>query len=221
MNNKSNYLRAAVSSIAVAGATILPGLAAASGADLYEENCSACHLENGAGDVDLMSPSIAGLDQEYILRQYSNVTTGIRVFTEDEAMAQGMVEIMAELSADDMNEISAYVAAMPIVAIEQEVGPIGFPDRGLYNNCSSCHGAKGQGASGLGAPRLAAQHSWYLKDQLMKFRDGTRGSHPDDTHGIQMRDMAVAIASDEDVDTIVNYIANFEPPSKDSNANAH
>lgn len=40
--------------------------------------------------------------------------------------------------------------------------------------CTTCHGKKAEGMKSQKAPRLAGQHAWYLKEQLVNFKSGAR-----------------------------------------------
>ncbi|MBI4264348.1 MAG: cytochrome c [Acidobacteria bacterium] len=77
----------------------------------------------------------------------------------------------------------------------------------LYAACESCHGADGQGKVELAAPKLAGLPAWYLTRQLQRFRDGTRGKHPDDERGLRMRAMARQMMSDAEVEAVVGHVA--------------
>lgn len=77
----------------------------------------------------------------------------------------------------------------------------------LYAACESCHGARGEGSVELSAPKLAGLPAWYLTRQLQRFRDGTRGKHPDDDKGLRMRAMARQMMSDAEVEAVVAYVA--------------
>lgn len=80
----------------------------------------------------------------------------------------------------------------------------------LYKNCALCHGSKGQGSDSLNAPKLAGQQAWYVERQLKNFIKGIRGTNPKDTYGLQMRPMAMVLASDQDVADVSAYIAALE-----------
>ncbi|MEX2334947.1 MAG: c-type cytochrome, partial [Pseudohongiella sp.] len=75
--------------------------------------------------------------------------------------------------------------------------------------CSVCHGTDGQGNQGIDAPRLAGMEPWYLKRQLELFRDGHRGTHPEDIPGQEMQPMA-AILSDDSITDIVDWVGTWE-----------
>ncbi|MBI2186124.1 MAG: c-type cytochrome [Acidobacteria bacterium] len=77
----------------------------------------------------------------------------------------------------------------------------------LYAACESCHGARGEGNVELSAPKLAGLPAWYLTRQLQRFKDGTRGAHPDDEKGLRMRAMARQMMSDAEVEAVVTYVA--------------
>ena len=47
---------------------------------------------------------------------------------------------------------------------------------------------------------------WYLVRQLQNFRDGIRGSHPEDAYGDQMRMMADIFANDQAINDVVAYL---------------
>ncbi len=175
----------------------------------YQQLCVACHGADGAGNAAMQAPAIAGLDKEYLQRQLAGFKTGLRGHNQDDSSGQVMAGMVAMLSDKDTESLSGYIAQLPIVKLEQESKATGFRGRGLYSGCSSCHGAKGEGSSALGAPRLSQQYTWYLKKQLNKFRQDIRGNTPKDHYGNQMSTMAKDIASDSDIETLVNYIARL------------
>jgi cytochrome c oxidase subunit 2 len=83
-----------------------------------------------------------------------------------------------------------------------------------YAVCAACHGAAGEGNRAMNGPRLAAQEPWYIRRQLENFRNGIRGTAPGDTHGAQMRPMAMAVADPAAVENLIAYIGTF--PDKPS-----
>jgi cbb3-type cytochrome c oxidase subunit III len=95
------------------------------------------------------------------------------------------------------------VLATALQAAETEREP--FDDR----YCTTCHGADGIGNEGVQAPRLAGMEDWYLRDQLVKFREGIRGTHPEDTEGLAMQPMAAKL-SDESIEDIVDWVASWD-----------
>jgi cytochrome c oxidase subunit 2 len=76
----------------------------------------------------------------------------------------------------------------------------------LYAVCTACHGPQGEGMQALNAPKLSGQEGWYLKRQLLNYKQGIRGSHADDVYGQQMAGMAATLADEAAVDNVIAYI---------------
>jgi cytochrome c oxidase subunit 2 len=76
----------------------------------------------------------------------------------------------------------------------------------LYAVCAGCHGAQGEGNVALNAPKLAGQGDWYLKRQLVLYKEGARGTHPKDEYGKMMAPMAATLADQAAIDNVAAYI---------------
>jgi len=72
------------------------------GAEIYEENCSDCHGEEGWGEDDV--PPLAGQYTEYLRRQIKNFRSGERV-NED---MEGVFEF---IDGNDLEDLFAYLAS--------------------------------------------------------------------------------------------------------------
>jgi cytochrome c553 len=88
------------------------------------------------------------------------------------------------------------------------------PNRGqtLFRLCAACHGNQGEGRQDVGAPAIAGLPEWYVTAQLQKFRQGVRGSHPQDSAGMRMRPMARTLATEDDVLDVAAYVARLPSP---------
>lgn len=82
--------------------------------------------------------------------------------------------------------------------------------KSLYATCASCHGKNAEGSEPLAAPQLAGQGSAYLIEQLVNYRDGYRGTHPDDMWGKMMAASALSL-SDDDIETLAVYLSDLTP----------
>ncbi len=85
--------------------------------------------------------------------------------------------------------------------------------------CSACHGSSGEGKEELSSPSITGLPSWYLEEQLGKFRSGERGNHPDDVPGLQMRAISLTL-TDEQIREASAIVAKMpviltEPPPGD------
>ena len=103
------------------------------------------------------------------------------------------------------------VLLLPLCAAAAQAAPHVYttiPDQFIY--CTTCHGVEFQGNRAVDAPRLAGLPAWYLKQQMQAFRNGWRGTHPEDLNGMEMRPQAMVL-DDAAVDEIVALIAGIEP----------
>ncbi len=95
------------------------------------------------------------------------------------------------------------------------------PIRGevLFQHCSTCHGADGQGKE-IGSarfPAIAGLDSWYVENQLSKFLGNVRGAHPADAQGLMMRAMARALRGTNELQAVAAYVQKL--PRKPTRAN--
>ncbi len=78
-----------------------------------------------------------------------------------------------------------------------------------YALCGTCHGSSGEGVSTLNAPKIAGLSYDYLVRQLMNYRRGIRGTHENDSAGMQMKSMADSLKSIQEVEDIAAYVASL------------
>ena len=117
----------------------------------------------------------------------------------------------------DKSVIKRLAAAGIVLSLAACQPDAGEPDKaamaasaGAYRTCAGCHGATGLGNIGLQAPALVNLDVDYLKRQIVHFRNGVRGRHPDDRWGQQMSDQAALLPDDAVVDAVVARIASFD-----------
>lgn len=123
----------------------------------------------------------------------------MRVLRSSLALARSM--LLAALLASGL-----YV---PVLA--QQYAVLDTSAQPLSNKiCATCHGAYGKGNAVVGAPSLAGLESWYLKAQLVKFRNSIRGLQKDYIPGHEMR-AAVAEMSEAEMDEVIAFIETWEP----------
>ena len=60
-----------------------------------------------------------------------------------------------------------------------------------------------------GAANLTYLSELYMVRQLMYFRDGIRGAHPDDVRGQQMAAMSKLLVDDQSIADVVAYISGL------------
>ena len=74
------------------------------------------------------------------------------------------------------------------------------PDTFVY--CTTCHGVELRGNIAVDAPRLNGMQGWYLKNQMLAFKNGHRGTHPEDLIGMEMQPQAETLTEEEIEDAV-------------------
>ncbi len=169
--------------------------------------CSACHGTEGQGMQALNAPKLAGQSEWYLRRQIENYKSGLRGAHEDDTYGRQMAQ-MANALADEaaIDNVIAHILKFPDEPAPATIeGNVEKGER-LYRVCAYCHGADGMGIQALNAPRAAGMTDWYLVRQLKNFRDGVRGSHPQDYYGMQMGFMGRILMDDQAINDLVAYI---------------
>ena len=87
--------------------------------------------------------------------------------------------------------------------------PVALGDYVYEDRCAQCHGAEGHGNAAALVPNIAGLPTWYVERQLIGFRKGYRGAHPDDIAGMRMRPMANAILDEEDLSAVAGHVGTL------------
>ena len=176
------------------------------GRNLYAP-CVACHGAAGEGNPALNSPAIAGQDAAYLARQLEQFRTGARGSDPADtfgAQMRGMAGTLQDETA--VADVVAYIGTLPAAAAVA-AGEVNRNGENQYNAaCGACHGGRAEGNPNLNSPRLAGLDAEYLRRQYQNFANGLRGSDPDDTYGRQMQMMSSMLASEQDLEDVINFI---------------
>jgi len=171
--------------------------------------CGACHGLQGQGNVALNAPRIAGFPSWYVARQLRAFATGGRGGPEGDKTSKQMAIFAANLSADDIANLSAYLEALggreaandaSVSADSRQAG------QAAYRQCAACHGPDAGGMEALGAPPLRDLDAWYFKKQLNDFKSGIRGYDTADPIAASMRAIAQSIDTKETADAVAAYL---------------
>ena len=136
--------------------------------------CAGCHGLDGNSLVGIW-PSLAGQNQNYLLKQLRLVKTGEREIA-------SMIGLLDNLDDSDLQDIAAFY--------ESNVNTVGTVDedkvelgRKLYYAgnlekgvpaCSACHSPKGLGNGPAAYPLLSGQQPEYVAKALKDYRSGAR-----------------------------------------------
>lgn len=85
------------------------------GKGLYDATCGACHGPNAEGITLLNAPSLRGIDDWYLVRQYQNFGDGIRGTHEDDKYGQQMQRMGQVLkSEEDIRSVAAWLLSLGV-----------------------------------------------------------------------------------------------------------
>lgn len=197
------------------------------GEELYI-TCTFCHGVESQGNDRRDGPALAGLPAWYIEKQLYNFRDGIRGNSGEDIPGQVMHGATGMLRNDfTIRSVSEYIAGLEagLPMAPNAIGdrpfiwesPYAGLDPSIVGNaaagqttytavCALCHGAGGEGNELLGAAPIQYLSKVYMERQLMYFRDGVRGAHPDDVAGQQMAAMAKMLTTDQAIADVVAYV---------------
>ena len=165
--------------------------------------CAACHTEDGNSVVP-MFPKIAGLQEEYIVKQLRDFQSGRR-------KSDIMAPVVAALKVEDYLPLGTYFSAQKMKAGEvdnkklADFGKLiffdGNEDSGLPA-CVGCHQAQGAGYSIY--PRIGGQHVTYVSQQLKNFAAGDRSNDASRFMRVVAKRMTA-----EEIDAVAAYVATL------------
>jgi len=169
--------------------------------------CGACHGAQGEGNEMLNAPMLAGQQGWYLKRQLQNFRSGLRGSDASDTFGAQMAPMAAVLVDDAaIDNVVAYIASLEETVSPSTISGDAVRGEEIFVTCKSCHGAEGQGIWALNAPRLKGVNDWYIVRQLKNYKQGIRGSHPQDLYGKQMTLMASVLRDDQAINDLVAYI---------------
>ena len=184
---------------------------AEAGKEIYT-TCAACHGANGAGAAAMKAaPRLTHLEPVYQVAQLQKFKAGIRGGEGASKVATQMAAMAVPLADEQaMLDVAAYIGTLDggVSAVTVE-GDLAAGEAHFKQFCGACHGAAAEGNMAMNSPRLAGADDWYLVGQLHSFREGTRGSHPEDVTGMQMRAMAGVLPDAAAINDVSAYIRSI------------
>jgi cytochrome c553 len=139
--------------------------------------CAACHGVDG-NSIDPQYPKLAGMDQEYLMRQ-------LKAFASGKRREETMAGIIAGIDPNDFSGLAAYYGKLTPVPGKVNDPQLAARGKPLYEDgntesgvpaCAGCHQPDGRGNARF--PRLAGQHQAYILKQLADYKSGRRATDP-------------------------------------------
>jgi cytochrome c553 len=158
--------------------------------------CIGCHGDQGNARAQTY-PRLAGQPEAYLRNQLQAFASGARSDPTMTPLALSMTERELDAFAGHF----AKMTPLPNTTFKADSARVARGEAvAKANNCASCHGEQLEGKSEY--PRLAGQGYDYLRDQLIRFKDGTRR---DATGAMQA---LTAGFSQQDIDDLAQYMAS-------------
>ncbi len=193
--------------------------------------CGFCHGAELQGNDRRDGPALAGLPAWYLELQTVNFRDGIRGYLAEDPPGQVMHFTRGMLRNDfTISSLAEYISGMepglpmagnavgarpyiwdsPYAGLDPSITGDAEAGGEMYSTiCTVCHAADGTGNEVLGAADLRYLSEIYMVRQLMYFRDGIRGAHPEDIRGQQMAVMATLLTTDQAIADVVAYISGL------------
>lgn len=158
--------------------------------------CIGCHGFEGNARAQTY-PRLAGQPEAYLRKQ-------LQAFASGERNDPTMTPLALSMPEQERDALAAQFSKMrPLPNTTFNADPASMA-RGeavvRANNCVSCHGQKLEGQGEF--PRLAGQGYDYLREQLKRFKDGTRH----DASGVMP--VIAGRLSQQDIDDLAQYMAS-------------
>ena len=205
------FLRRLLSSAAALAASLLLTPAQAAGSaeagQARSVVCAACHGADG-NSFNPEWPSLAGQNENYLLKSLQSFKDGSRQNVLMNAQAAG-------LSEQDMLDLAAWFSAQKLAGKTADPALVSSGER-LFRGgnktsgipaCDACHGPSGQGNSPAGWPAIAGQHATYSANQLIAYRSKQRTTDGD----TQMMRIVASALTDEEIQAVTSYVQGLRP----------
>ena len=193
--------------------------------------CVFCHGDSAQGNDRRDGPALAGLEAWYLELQMHNFKNGIRGYLAEDVPGQVMHFSSPMLRNDyTIASLADYISALepgkplarnavgarpylwdsPYAGLDPSISGNAEAGGKTYTSlCIACHGADGTENEALRVANITFLSEMYMIRQLMYFRDGIRGAHPEDTRGQQMAAIATVLTDDQAIADVVAYISGL------------
>ncbi|MCJ8345003.1 cytochrome c [bacterium] len=180
------------------------------GKSLYM-SCIPCHGKQGEGNKSMNAPRLSGQEKWYLISSLKQFKTKLRGYHQKDIPGKQMQSMTVFLpTARSINNVVAYISTLKNESKIDQIEGDPIKGKSFYQICISCHGEDGSGKELMSAPKLKDQHGWYLKKQLLNFKNRLRGTKEADKLGAQMLFMSQTLKDEQAVSDVVAYIQSLE-----------
>jgi cytochrome c oxidase subunit II len=197
---------------AVLALLLMRAIPAAEGPPGYDY-CTLCHGANGAGNLAILAPALAGIEPWYLTEQLQAYRARHRGtdFGTDPAGTEMRV-VTNDIRPEEADAIAAWLSRLPVVRPQSTVAGDARRGKALYTtHCAACHGARAEGNAALHAPSLARLNDWYLVASFRKYQSGLRGADAANPWANAMHLQSRALPADFAIGDVARHIGTLKP----------
>ncbi|WP_115718252.1 c-type cytochrome [Gallaecimonas mangrovi] len=172
--------------------------------------CLVCHGSNAASNPTVKGPNLTILPAWYIKEQLLGFQKGWRSGGKGDIHGHEMLSVAKIMKPKQIEDAIAFIGKQPTKSAPVKLLKADISHgKSLYQSCAGCHGASGEGMAAVKAPPLAGQSDWYILKQLQAYKSGERGTASGDQNGAIMRQSAMMLGSDKDMQDVSAFIASL------------
>jgi len=174
-------------------------------------SCALCHGQLSQGTNDGKYPRLAGMREDYMIKQMEDYKEGIR-----NNLTMTLVGRIKTMSETDMEDVAAYIRSINLKSKEYTLniptakGDIAKGKEFFMDECKTCHGRKAQGIARKGAPMLAGQYTAYLMGQIELFKANAKAQDGGRYHDNDEDDETFEEYSEKDLQDILAFISTLD-----------
>ena len=167
--------------------------------------------KNFSGLISERSPALPQLSNWYMQGQLQKYKQNILGYKVEDSDGYSMSSLMKDYSNQQIADMVSYIKTFkPRKQLNMLHGDLENGKIEYQLNCMACHQENGKGNKQLHAPNLVGLSDVYIVNQLIKYKDGIRGSGNGDKHGKVMQLFAKNLKNETVMKDIASYIISLQ-----------
>ena len=172
--------------------------------------CVVCHSPDFNGVPAQRTPPLTQLSNWYLQTQLQKFKHNVRGNDLSDSDGYLMKTLMANYSHQQLADMVAHIKTHPHKAQAKLLDGDPIKGKEHYISCIACHEADGSGNEELESPAVRGLSDTYIVNQLIKFKNGTRGSGSGDQSGKLMQLSAQVLPDEQAMKDVAAYILSLE-----------
>lgn len=171
------------------------------------KSCALCHGNYGQGTPGKLSPRLAGMPKEYLIKVTKEYRDGVRI--NPLMVKTASIDKMTDADIEDISTYLSMIDMRPDARFDivASAGDVKEGKEIFNDECKTCHAKDGYGKPKKDAPPLAGQHTEYLYQSMKMFQFKSR-LHDNDEDDETFDDL-----NDIELTNITAYTASLDNKS--------